>query len=41
LIFYDGMLFHAGDIRTPDRLSDDPAVGRLTLNGFFTCRKAA
>lgn len=40
LIFYDGMLFHAGDISAPDRLSDDPAVGRLTLNGFFTCRKA-
>lgn len=41
LIFYDGMLFHAGDIRAPDRLSDDPAVGRLTLNGFFTCRRTA
>lgn len=41
LIFYDGMQFHAGDIRAADRLSDDPALGRLTLNGFFTCRKAA
>ncbi|WP_119719243.1 DUF6445 family protein [Cognatilysobacter tabacisoli] len=36
LIFYDGDVFHSGDIRAPERLSDDPAVGRLTLNGFFT-----
>lgn len=41
VIFYDGMVFHAGDIRRPDRLVDDPARGRLTLNGFFTCRAAA
>lgn len=41
LIVYDGMLFHAGDIRTPERLSDDPRRGRLTLNGFWTCRLAA
>jgi len=40
LIFYDGMVFHAGDIRQPERLSADPACGRLTLNGFFTCRAA-
>jgi hypothetical protein len=41
LIFYDGSLLHSGDIRTPERLSADPAVGRLTLNGFFTCRRRA
>lgn len=41
LIFYGGMLFHAGDIRAPDRLTDDPNRGRLTMNGFFTCRKTA
>ncbi|HRQ65991.1 MAG TPA: DUF6445 family protein [Xanthomonadaceae bacterium] len=41
LIFYDGMLFHGGDIRHPERLVDDPRHGRLTLNGFFTCRAAA
>ncbi|HET7062826.1 MAG TPA: DUF6445 family protein [Rudaea sp.] len=41
LIFYDGSLLHSGDIRAPERLSADPSVGRLTLNGFFTCRRRA
>lgn len=39
LIFYDGMGFHSADITAPERLSADPARGRLTLNGFFTCRR--
>ncbi len=39
LIFYDGDLLHSGDIREPDRMSPDPRVGRLTLNGFFTSRR--
>lgn len=37
LIVYNGGLFHSGDIRHPERLSTDPAKGRLSLNGFFTC----
>lgn len=41
LIFYDGMQFHSGEITAPERLSDDPRRGRLTLNGFFTCRSLA
>jgi len=41
LIFYDGSLLHSGDIAAPDRLSADPQLGRLTLNGFFTCRRNA
>lgn len=41
LIAYDGSRFHCSDIAAPDRLSDDPALGRLTLNGFFTCLRAA
>lgn len=41
LLFYNGDLFHSGDIAAPDRLSGDPRRGRLTLNGFFTCRAAA
>lgn len=41
LIIYSGTIFHAGDIRHPQRLSDDPATGRLTLNGFFTYRRRA
>lgn len=41
-IFYDGGLFHSGDIRHPERMTADPATGRLTFNGFIRCtRKAA
>ena len=40
LVVYDGMLFHSGDIRHPERMSDDPNTGRLSLNGFFTGRLA-
>jgi hypothetical protein len=41
MLFYNGGLFHSGDITAPARLSADPRSGRLTLNGFFTCRAAA
>ncbi|MCZ8236127.1 MAG: DUF6445 family protein [Inhella sp.] len=41
LIFYDGGLFHSGCVRQPVRLTDDPRTGRLTLNGFFGCRRVA
>jgi hypothetical protein len=40
LVVYDGMLFHSGDIRHPERMTDDPQTGRLSLNGFFTGRLA-
>lgn len=40
LIFYNGALFHSGDIRAPDRLDPDPRRGRLSLNGFFVCRQS-
>ena len=40
-IFYDGTLFHCSDIPAPERLSEDPARGRLTLNGFFHCTRRA
>jgi Family of unknown function (DUF6445) len=39
LIFYDGRVLHSGDIAAPDKLTGDPLTGRLTLNGFFTCRR--
>lgn len=41
IIFYDGALFHSSHIPHPELLSADPARGRLTLNGFFTCRRSA
>jgi uncharacterized protein DUF6445 len=40
-LFYNGGLFHSGDITAPARLSADPRTGRLTVNGFFSCRPAA
>jgi hypothetical protein len=39
-VFYDGSQFHSSHIEQPRRLSDDPARGRLTLNGFFLCRRS-
>lgn len=41
MIFYDGSLFHTPDIRAPEKLDPDPARGRLTLNGFYTCSRVA
>lgn len=40
-IFYDGAIFHSAQIDAPQRLNQDPAAGRLTLNGFFLFRKSA
>jgi len=40
-IFYDGSLFHAPDVDQPALLSTDALRGRLTLNGFFSCRRQA
>jgi hypothetical protein len=40
-VFYDGNQFHSSHIEDPATLSADPAHGRLTLNGFFTCRRNA
>jgi hypothetical protein len=39
IIFYDGYALHSGDILAPERLSDDPSAGRLTLNAFFSSRR--
>jgi hypothetical protein len=43
MIFYDGSMFHSGDIGldSPHALDADPRAGRLTMNGFFTCRPVA
>lgn len=42
IVFYDGgAVFHGGDIGAPERLCDDPRRGRLTMNGFFVCRRGA
>ena len=41
MILYDAGYFHSGDISRPDLLTTDPATARLTLNGFFRCRRQA
>lgn len=38
-VFYSGALLHSGHISAPERLTADPATGRLTLNFFFNCRR--
>ena len=35
IIFYPGDVPHSGHIQAPERLTDDPSTGRLTLNGFY------
>lgn len=40
MIVYEGTLFHTGEIAHPELLVRDPRRGRLSLNGFFTCRRA-
>lgn len=38
LIVYAGdSMFHCSDMARPELLSEDPAAGRLMLNGFFIC----
>lgn len=41
MIVYDGGLFHSADVDPSAGLSADPSQGRLTLNNFVTCRRAA
>jgi len=38
-VFYSGALLHSGQIVAPERLTADPATGRLTANFFFSCRR--
>jgi len=41
MVFYDGRIFHSGEVGPAPARSGDPATGRLTLNGFFTCSRRA
>lgn len=41
MIIYDGSGYHCAAIDHPERLTDDPSTGRLTVNGFFPCRRAS
>lgn len=40
-IFYNGGIFHSGDLHSPDLMANDPRTGRLTANAFFHVRMAA
>jgi hypothetical protein len=37
-VFYDGAIFHSGDIQVPAAAGYQTGVGRLTVNGFFKSR---
>lgn len=39
MIIYDGGGYHCAALDHPELLSDEPAAGRLTVNGFFPCRR--
>jgi hypothetical protein len=39
-IFYNGGLFHSGDLHSPELMVNDPRLGRLTANAFFHVRMA-
>jgi Family of unknown function (DUF6445) len=39
LVFYDGAAFHTAHLTAPEKLVNDPENGRLTLNGFFRCKR--
>ncbi len=39
-IFYNGALFHSGDVHSPELMVNDPRLGRLTANAFFHVRMA-
>jgi Family of unknown function (DUF6445) len=41
LVFYDGALFQSEHIASPEKISMDATTGRLTLNGFFRCKRHA
>ncbi|MFZ9371691.1 MAG: DUF6445 family protein [Limnohabitans sp.] len=40
-VYYDGSIFHSADVLEPQRLSEDPRTGRLSVNGFYTCKRRA
>lgn len=40
-IFYAGDLFHTSHVEHTEMLSADPRAGRLTMNGFFVCRRVS
>ncbi|MBC7405513.1 MAG: hypothetical protein H7252_07505 [Cytophaga sp.] len=41
IVFYDGNIYHTADIVDAEKLSADPRIGRLTINGFFSCTPKA
>jgi hypothetical protein len=41
MVFYDGSIFHSGDVISPERLTSDPRTGRFSVNSFITCKRSA
>jgi hypothetical protein len=40
MVVYPGTVLHSADIASPQLLSADPRLGRLTINGFFACTRS-
>ena len=41
MVFFDATLLHAAQLPPPEKLSTDPTNARLTLDGYFACRRNA
>jgi hypothetical protein len=41
LVFFDGGLLHASQLKPAEQRSTDPTEGRLTLEGYFVCQRRA
>jgi Family of unknown function (DUF6445) len=41
MVFFDGTILHASQLPSAEKLSSDPARGRLTLEAYFVCQRNA
>ncbi len=41
MVFFDGNILHASQLPSAEKLSTDPAKGRLTLEAYFVCQRKA
>ncbi len=41
MVFFDGSILHASQLPSAEKLSTDPAKGRLTLEAYFVCQRKA
>jgi Family of unknown function (DUF6445) len=41
MVFFDGSILHASQLPSGEKLSTEPAKGRLTLEAYFVCQRKA